>query len=235
MDSVSSYDADELGQYQSLSTSAVLAFVLGLLSPVVFSSLLLVVVPLLAVAVALWALARIKNSDGALLGTRLAYCGLALAIVCGTASVTSVQVHASLLRRQADETSRLWISLLAEGHSEAALNLLTTNAVKSLSAADANNVAVPIFSEAVVNAQLSQDPVALALAEMHQRGEMPVLLRESHIASDLKPPRAVLTYEASAADSAGYSFTLSLMLTEGTDVTTSSWLIDGWNPVDGNP
>ncbi|NOY28620.1 MAG: DUF4190 domain-containing protein [Planctomycetes bacterium] len=243
-ESESSYDADELGQYQSLSTSAVVALVLGLLSPIAFFSPLLAVVPGFVFAVALWALARIKGSEGRLLGTRLAYCGLVLAIVFGVASVTRTQIRVEILRRQANEIAEQWLSMLARGQAEEALGLMTSAAISKLRTPDEGDAmvpiaTVPIFKAELGNAQLLRDPLAVTLMEMHQRGKETIFQSEGNQVVDLPKPRAVLYFKFpdfkfsdakfSDAEAQDSLFMLSLVKTGRSPAV---WLVETWKTED---
>lgn len=98
------YNADELGPYQAISLMSVLALLLGLISSsATFLSPMLLVVPLLAVAVALLALAKINAPNSGLSGARLARAGLALAILFGVASCARLAVSNLLENRQAED------------------------------------------------------------------------------------------------------------------------------------
>ena len=232
----STYDADELGQYQSLSTSAVMALVFGLLSPIAFFSSLLVVVPLLALALALWALARIKNSEGGLQGTRLAYCGLALAIVFGVASFARTQVRLELLLRQASETAAQSISMLVRAQAEEALGLMTSSALSKLTSSDTGDASVPlatvpIFGAELSNAQLLRDPLAVALIEMHQSGQETILRSEGNVVFDLPKPRAVLYFQLPNSEAKDSLFLLSLVKTGGMHAP-AVWRVDAWKTED---
>jgi len=227
MESENLYDADELGQYQSLSTAAIVALMLGLLSPLAFFSPLLVVVPLFALAVALWALARIKGSEGGLLGTRLAYCGLALAIVFGVASVTRVQIRGELLQRQASEAAQRWLSLLAQGRAEEVLSLMTHAATAKLSPSGEDGgpvpvATVPIFEAELRSAQLLRDPLAVALSGADQSRKEPLFKSVGNQVHDSPKPRAVLYFQFPNQDS---FFLLSLVKTGRSPAV---WLVEAW-------
>ncbi|NOY41814.1 MAG: hypothetical protein GXP26_08265 [Planctomycetes bacterium] len=105
MKSADSYSADELGQYRAMSSSAVLALLLGLVSPIAFFAPVLTIVPLLAGGMALIALSKTGNPDNGLSGARLAYVGLVLAITFGVASCTRIAVVNLLYSRHVDEVS----------------------------------------------------------------------------------------------------------------------------------
>ncbi len=86
------YSADELGQYQAISLTAVLALFLGLLSPLAFLSPVLLITPLIALAVASKALSEIGAPNSGLSGARFARAGLVLAILFGVASCSRLVV-----------------------------------------------------------------------------------------------------------------------------------------------
>ncbi len=229
METEKPHSADELGNYRALSTSAVVALVLGLLSPVAFVAPLMLLVPLMATVVAWWALAKIKGSQGGLSGARLAYGGLVLAVVFGVASVTRVQVRIEILRRQADHTARLWMSLLTQEHAEEALSLMTTPAIFDLSDPDRGVGAAPIFAAALNNAQLLQEPIAQALSAMRKRGNLELTLRKAQVLHELNQPRAALTYEGSISPGEQRLFELRLIKVDGSgDV---NWLVGAWKTI----
>jgi len=227
METVSSHDADELGQYQSLSTLAVMALLLGVLSLVAFFSSLLLVVPLFAVGVAALALASIKRADGGLQGTRLAYCGLSLAIVFGVASVSRGQVRVELLRRQANTAAERWLSLLAHGRAEEAQEMLTSKAKAKISTSEEVSALAPIFEAELSNAQILRDPLAVALIKRQQSGEETLFRSEGGLAYDLSKPHAVLYFKLSHAEPPDSLFLLSLVKTGGPH-SPAVWRIDSW-------
>jgi len=229
--SEASYDADEFGQYQSLSTMAVMALVFGLLSPIAFFSSLLVVVPLFATGVALWALARIKHSEGGLQGTRLAYCGLALAIVFGVSSVARAQFRSELLRRQANVTAELWLSMLAQEQAEKAMELMTVKAVSNLGVSETGDAPIPIFEDELRTAQILQDPLAIALIARHQSGQESALPSVDHLVFDMAKPRALFYYRLPNAQSQNSLIAVSLVKTGGT-YGPVAWLVEGWKSED---
>ncbi len=105
MKSTSSYSADELGQYRAMSSSAILALLLGLVSPIAFFSPVLVVVPLLGGGMALIALSKTSNPANCLSGAKLAYAGLVLAIIFGVASCTRMVVINLIYSWQVEDAS----------------------------------------------------------------------------------------------------------------------------------
>jgi len=227
MEAESSYDADELGQFQSLSSLAVMALVLGVLSPIAFFSPLLVVVPGFALAVAIAALARIKSSEGGLLGTRLAYCGLALAIVFGVAAITRTQVRVEILRRQANETAERWLSMLANGRAEEALGLMTSSAISKLIASGEDGATVPIFEAELRSAQLLRDPLAVALIEMHQTDKKTLPQYQGTRVQDLPQPRVMFYFKFPNFQTHDSLFLLSLVKTEE-NYGPAVWLVEAW-------
>lgn len=225
------YDADEWGQYRSLSTMAVVALVLGICSVVMFASPLMVVVPLAAVAAALLALKSIAASDGGLSGGRLAYWGLALAIVFGVASVSRVQVRDRLLQGQADRVARQWLSLAADGNAEGMLDLMTKSATSKLSPpTDPNSPTMPFLSDILAPAMIRQDPLVLELRELQEAGSPHFQLEDEDVDATIKPPQAFFRYVAKG-DAKGGQKQLSCFVVLKrfqTPGRQAIWLVDSW-------
>ena len=223
-----SYDADEWGQYRSLSSMAVIAFVLGLCSVVMFAGQLLMVVPLAAVAAALLALKGISASEGGLSGARLAWWGLALAIVFGVASVARLQVRDVLMQRQADRVGQQWLSLAAGGSTEGILDLMTQAAAAKLTPAVESGSSMPFLGGILASALIRQDPVVLSLAELKEGGEVSFRINDSSIDATSNPPQAVFRYLAQNADAeqAPYLMVLKRFRAANLEVI---WLVDSWS------
>lgn len=222
-----SYDADEWGQYRSLSTLAVVAFVLGLCSAAMFAGPLLVVVPLAAVAAALLALKGISASEGGLSGARLAWWGLAFAIVFGVASFARVQVRDQILQRQADQVGQQWLALAAEGRAEDMLQLMTRAAAEKLTPAVEPGQTMPFFGGILASALIRQDPLVVSLMELREQGEnrLPILDASVEIAS--KPPQAVFRYAVNKADSQHQTCLMVLKRFQAPN-SEAIWLVDSW-------
>ena len=75
------------GSYHSVSSVAVVALVVGILSPLAFAHVLLWSLPLVGVAVSLAALVQIDRSDGVLIGRKAAIVGLVLSLIAGLAQL----------------------------------------------------------------------------------------------------------------------------------------------------
>src|SRR3712207_6324975 len=111
----------ETGEYQSLTPWATISLVLGALSPAALAAPLLLVVPVAAVGAGLLALAKIQAADGGLTGTRLARWGMGLGLACIAATLVRAPVRDAMMRQQTMELTRHWITLLAEGNADEAL------------------------------------------------------------------------------------------------------------------
>jgi hypothetical protein len=81
--------------------------------------------PALAIGMALVALSGIRRAEGALTGQTLARLAIALALGCLAAALVRESVRDSLMQRQAVDTAKRWLKLLADGRTEDALRLLT--------------------------------------------------------------------------------------------------------------
>jgi len=228
-----SYDADEWGQYRSLSTLAVVAFVLGLCSVATFAGPLLVVVPLAAVATALLALKGIAASEGGLTGARLARWGLALAILFGVASVVQVEVRDRLLQRQADRVSQQWLSLGAQGRAEGMLQLMTQAAIDKIAPAIESGQPAPFFRGILASALMRQDPLVVRLQELPEADRGGFQLRDTSVSSASKPPQAVFRYVIGGSDVVSgpateqQSCLLVLKRFRSADFEVI-WLVDSW-------
>jgi len=226
---LNSYDADEWGQYRSLSTLAVVSFVLGLCSAVMFASPLMVVVPLAAVATALVALKGIAASAGGLSGARLAHWGLALAIVFGVASVSRAKVRDVILQKQADHVGQQWLSLAAEGRAEEMLQLMTRTAVEKLTPAVEPGQPMPFFAGILASALMRQEPLVVSLMELQETGKSNnYQLKDSSINVASKPPQAVFRYIASNTGSEQKSCLMVLKRFRAADSETM-WMVDSWS------
>src|SRR5262245_38228027 len=83
--------SDELGSYRSLSTLAVLSFVLGLLSLISFapSQFFVFTFPPAAIVFGLLAVRQVSNAPEVFTGMRLAKLGIGLGLLCGIGSVAA--------------------------------------------------------------------------------------------------------------------------------------------------
>jgi hypothetical protein len=124
-DRFASGEAETVGSYRSPSALAVASLLVGLCSPVYVLGSLLVVVPLVGIALALLALRRIADSDGALFGRSLAVVGLVLSITSAAAVVSYSMVTRQLRSAQAVDVGKEWISLVLAGDTVSAYQLAT--------------------------------------------------------------------------------------------------------------
>ncbi len=221
-----SHDADEWGQYRSLSSLAVVAFVLGVGSLLMFVSPLLMVVPLAAVATALLALKGIAASDGGLSGAKLARWGLALAILCSVASYARVKFSDVLMQRQADRVARQWLTLAAEGNAESMLELMSKSAIEKLTPAVAPDQPMPFFGYILASALIRHDPLTLGLAELQSEdGSLRLKLADAGLLKG-SPTQASLRYVAN--QSKAKPLTCLLALKRFASPAGSLWLVDSW-------
>ena len=159
-------DTDE---YRSLSPLAAVALILGLLSPTALVTPLLLVVPASAAGAALLALAKIRSSDRAQTGARMAQWGLALAVVFGVATFVRDPVRAALMRRQTATLARDWLTLLAEGRIDDSLRLVGSRAIQSLGPPQGDPSAEPPKAEdvmVIVRSKMQSDSVAERVAKL---------------------------------------------------------------------
>lgn len=108
-------DASADVPYRAPSVLAIAAFLLGILSPLAFVHPVVWVLPAVGVGVALAALARIKQSDGALIGRPAAVAGLLLALTFGLAAPVYAVSRTIWLEHRAQQVSEQFFQLLREG------------------------------------------------------------------------------------------------------------------------
>lgn len=119
-------------KYSQLAPLAVIALVLGAASLLALIGPLFFLVPAAAIGVALLALGKIRQSDGALSGVGLARAGLALATICLVASLVRSEVRNRMLQEQAGATAERWLRLMTAGDAADARGLMTGDAVGGL-------------------------------------------------------------------------------------------------------
>ena len=113
--SLSTPEEADLQHYGAISPLAIGALLLGLASFLALSSLLLLVIPVLAVLVALFALQRIAGSEGAMIGRTPAIIGLLCALLFAAIALSSVISRNRALEREAIAFASDWLVLVREG------------------------------------------------------------------------------------------------------------------------
>jgi hypothetical protein len=218
-----SYEADELGRYTSLSSLAVCALLLGLLSPIALLAPLMVVLPIAGIVVAGLALMRIHTASGGLSGSKLAYCGLALSLICVVASPLRIKVRDTLFGRQADQAARQWLELVSQNDTKAALDHVSGNAIMGLSGPPPAEGPPPVPDEQVTAVKLAQDPLVAKLQEEAKHGELEFATRAVTCETTGPSPRAAIKYQTVKPDD---SLTINVVLLRS--VALRTWLIDSW-------
>jgi hypothetical protein len=190
-------NSPEVPEFRSLSPLSALSLVLGLASPVALVAPLLVVVPVAAALFALLALAKIRNSDGALTGERLARWSLALALAALAATLVRAPVRDTLFRRQARVAAGDWLELMATQHYDDARLLLSAQALQALTpkkgpTPEGEEQPSPEDFFTIIREKLRADKAARALAEL----KTPLSISAVPAAGDwptFEPPRTLLT------------------------------------------
>ncbi|MEX2141324.1 MAG: DUF4190 domain-containing protein [Pirellulales bacterium] len=162
--------------YHSISALAVVALVLGLLSPLAFVHPLLWALPITGIALAWAAIARIDRSEGALIGRKAAILGLAVALLCGLGAVTKATTRPLWLAYRAERVAERFLELLRQGKTYEAHQLWTRPQFRLLPGSDyqalyAENPAAAKDYEEFLKREVTSDLVALGeQAEVvHQR------------------------------------------------------------------
>jgi hypothetical protein len=219
-----SYEAEELGKYKSLSSLAVCAFLLGIASLIALLAPLMVIIPIAAIVVALFALVSIARSEGALLGRSLAVIGLGLAIACGIAAPLRVKVRDGLYSSQADQAARQWLELVSENQLPAALDQTTGNAKGNLMGPPSPGGQPAKYDQQTSIINFSNDKLIAKLLEEAAHGDLK--FATNALACDVSGavPRVAITYQTTAPDDA---LTMSLALLRSP--SAGSWLVDSWH------
>jgi len=227
------YSADELGPYRSVSSLAVAALVLGLLSSLSMFSPLLMVFPLAAIGVAGLALLKIDAAEGNLSGARLARWGLAMAVVFSSASIARAKVSRYLYQRQIDVVVQPWLTKLARGRHEDALGALSSDAIKKLSGQKPVLPVLPFIQNSRSADGLKGNSVVQALVQLGTPLRLPEViavgfeLQEVQVSTTPRMLRAICLYRAT--NSRGESLDVTIQLGRPVGVGQApDWLIDYW-------
>lgn len=146
--------------YQPVSGLAVAALVAGCCSVLVLITSLAAVVPLVAVAMAVAALADLRRAEGRKVGRLAALAGLALAIGFTAQAIAGGVVEHWIAGRRAEATARVWIDAVRQARFTEAVSC--TNPV-ALPAPERDPAARPP-SEADLMTAFQQRPAVAALA-----------------------------------------------------------------------
>jgi len=113
--------SDELAGYRPVSRLAVAALAAGCSSAAVLFTPLAAMLPLLAIALALAALAEIRRSEGRTVGRWAALVGLALAAGFVSQATTAAFADRWLAARRAGATATAWVESIRDGRLADAL------------------------------------------------------------------------------------------------------------------
>jgi hypothetical protein len=118
------HDAD-VAAYRRISGAAVAGLILGLLSPAALVDTIVWCIPVLGIAVSMYALVQIRRNAGELSGRKAALWGLWLSLCFAAAAPADLLYYRYRICREADQFTMLWFDLLAEGRPERAYQLTT--------------------------------------------------------------------------------------------------------------
>ena len=225
-------DADELGQYRSLSTLAVAAFLLGLGSVLIFVAPPLIAIPLTAIAIGSLALGKIRSSAGSLTGSLLARSGIVLAIVFAVAAFTHVYVRDSLSIRLASDAAQEWLSFVSTGRIDAALEVMTPAALMRLRPRPTSpDVPEPPFDRQKAVALLREDPLVHAVEPAQKSAEVRFRSTDEMFHWVALDPEVGCRFEAFGTRSPQVEFSMVLKrkLSPQRDVV---WLVHSWALID---
>jgi hypothetical protein len=217
-----------------LSPLAALALVLGLLSPVALVAPVFLVVPAAAVGAGVLALTKIRASDNALTGARLARCGVALAVACTIAAGVRAPVRDSMLRSQAAAQAGQWLTMLAENRVKDAQQYLGSGATSSLGPPPTESGQPPpdpSAAEQIIFERLRDNPLTKQLAGL----KPPLTLRAvagTNVGPIFEGRRTIVgaDYAVSSSDeAAGLNVQMRLVRTPAQEAEGRPWRIDHWD------
>jgi hypothetical protein len=222
------HDADELGQYRSLSTLAIAAVVLGLCSPLALVAPILLAIPLLAIAVAGLALARIHASAASLTGRPLALAGIALGVVFAVAAPTHTYVRERLSIHHADESARRWLSLLSAGRIDEALELMTPQALMNLQPPPPTRDSPrPPFDRHLAETKLRDDPLVHALQPAQEGTAVQFFLSNELYSGATREPQVGCQFRATGAQAEDLTGSIVMSRKLGPQ-GEGAWVVDSW-------
>ncbi len=223
------HSADELGQYRSLSTLAVAALVLGFCSPLAFVGPLLMAIPLITIAVAWLALARIRASENTLTGRPLALAAVVLAVVFAVAPLTHAYVRDKLSTRLAGDAAQRWLSLVSADRIDEALEVMTPEALMKLQPPPPSRDAPPLpFEREKAVELLRNDPLVHALEPAREGNVVRFQHSDEKFFWTDRTPQVGCMFQAhgAQADAVEGSVVLSRRLSPQGGV---AWLVDSWS------
>jgi hypothetical protein len=121
--------SDDASGYRPVSGLAVAAFAAGCGSAIVLFTTLAAVLPLVAIALAIAALADLRRAEGRRAGRLAALAGLALAIGFTTQAVAGAAVERWIAARRATATAEAWIEAVREGEFNQAIGMCSGGAL----------------------------------------------------------------------------------------------------------
>ncbi len=232
----SDYSADELGQYRSLETLTILAFALGLLSPLVLISPLLVFVPFAAAGAGCLSLLKIRAAEGNLTGSRFAYCGVALAIIFGVATLARAQITHVFYQQQIHAVVEPWLENVCQARYGEALNLMSPPAVTKLRAQASALSEVMFFQKRLTAQELALDISLRLLTGMAESKKIPAVVvvhfeqMDSQVTDYSDGKRADCIYEI--ANNRGEKIRMAIKLVRLSNASQAPhWRIDQWQLV----
>jgi hypothetical protein len=223
-----SYEANELGRYTSLSALAVVTLFVGLLSLVAILVPSFVVVSIAGILLGLFALLRINTSSGALSGTKLIYCALALCVFSAVAGPVRIRVRDAAYMNQADQAARQWLAAAIGDNPKDALEMLSGNALMGITGPPPDEGPPPKLEPEILAAKLSQDHLVSGLKGDAENGNLEHVLTTAVCDASGATPRVAISYETAGSD---HSHKLNMVLVRS--VTMPKWFIDSWKLDDG--
>lgn len=218
-----------VSEYRTLSIPCLLAFLAGLLSPLVLISWGLVFLPILALALALAGLYGVERSEGMQFGKPLAWSGVFLAICFSVMNVTLWEAYKSNVIREAIVFADHYFELYDRGPDDPELDILHVHDMRSPYWLRS---AMPIEDrwKAIEKDTLTQEDIGGYSGQLPERTLMALGGRAvptyysvksyGYAGSDYVTLVYAITYETDAKEKETFFLELRLKRTHGEDTTT---------------
>ena len=226
-------NADELGHYQSLSSLAVMAMVLGITSPLILASSMWIVLPVTGIAVAIVALVKIHSAEGSLTGTLMAKVGLVLCVCSLMLPLTKNYVRDSVAVESSSAVAEEWISHICTGELDTAALMVLPDTLYELTVRQTG------LGRSTAPANTVED----GIAEFKGNEEVRVIAQqESSESFTLEPAMTVYVWKANRPEVLlHYTFTREgeeadslckvLLVRRPTELGSDLWFIKQWDVV----
>ncbi len=221
----------DLVEYGAISPMAIVALLLGLASALALTTLLLLIVPVIALLVASLALRQIARSEGALIGRTAAIAAIALALLFSSLAISLTVSRGAVLRSEAQEFGESWMQLARNGELHRAHQLHLLAAKRQLPGTSLSHYYVNNSeAQADVDLLFSQPPLKEIIAAPE---EAEFELQNSQFARYEGAEHVILSYEMNSPESKHLRF--NLIVERASTDAGGTWRVVGAQEITGEP